>query len=240
MGDVDISFAFDFNEVKKDLDRQVDSIFKKVLSNDIPKVLAKHDLEDPDSYTLLLRNRGRTMRRKLSTIRSEYLKLGKDQPEFRFVVGEGDTKLIKKYAVDMFRAAVKRAPWDSGKYAGGMSYYVGSRNALIQMSSYGLSRYPLEAGESIYITSDVAYAASLEAGFFKKYYQTRDLPGGILYFIARQFSKTLGNQIAISFEYISLNGGAFPAIRIGTLGSFSPRLTRPGSSKRRKEKLKNG
>ena len=236
MGDVDISFAFDFNEVKKDLDKQLDSIFKKVLSTDIPKVLAKHDLEDPDSYTLLLRNRGRTVRRKLSTIRSEYLRLGKDQPEFRFVVGQGDSKLIKKYAVQMFQAAVRRAPARTGKYVGGMSYYVGSRNALIQMSSYGLSRYPLEAGESIYITSDVAYATALEAGFFKGYYQTQDLPGGILYFIARQFSKTLGNQIAISFEYINFNGGTFPAIRIGTLGSFSPRLTRPGSSTRRRRK----
>ena len=72
MGDVELKFAFNFNEVKADLDRQLDSIFKKVLSNDIPKVLAKHDLQDPESYTLLLRNRGRTQRRQLSTIRSEY------------------------------------------------------------------------------------------------------------------------------------------------------------------------
>ena len=162
--------------------------------------------------------------------------MGKDQPEFKFVVGEGDSELIKKYATEMFKAAVRRAPYKSGEYVGGFSYYVGYGNTLIRMSSYGLSRYPLEAKESIYITSEVPYASTLETGFYKGYYQTQDLPGGILHYVAKEFSKTFGNQVAISFEYKSINGGTFPVIRIGTLGTFAPNMVRPGSSKRRKRR----
>ena len=233
---VQVNVDFDLSDVKADLDAQINTIFTSVLNNDIPRILKENDLEDPESYTLLLKNRGQTRRRQLRTIRPKYLKLGKDQPTFTFVAGEGNFEGAIEAAAAALRMAVRRAPYRTGKYSSNLGYFVGGGNVFTQMSTYGLRQYEFKQGDSIYITSPVKYASMLEAGFFSGYYKTEDLRGGILYQVAKDIAGRMGNRVAVSFEYRSINGGTFPAIRIGPLGSFSPRFDRPGSaaSKRRR------
>jgi hypothetical protein len=227
---VGIEVKFDLSDVKKDLDAQINDIFRKVLQDDIPRILRDHDLEDPDSYTLLLKNRGATRRRQLRTIRPEYLKLGNGQPEFKFVTGEGNYEQAIEAAAEALQMAVRRAPYRSGDYARHLGYFVGGGNIFTQMSTYGLRKYPFQEGDSIFITSPVKYASVIEAGFFRGYYETQDLKGGILHYVAKDIAGRFGNRVAVSFEYRSINGGTFPVIRIGPLGSFSPRFDRPGSA----------
>ena len=230
-----IEVKFDLSDVKDDLDKQVKDIFNKVLKSDIPRILSKHDLQDPESYQLLLRNRGQQKRRKLSTIRAEYLKLGKNQPEFTFVVGGEDSfENVIEIAQEALSIAIKRAPVHSGEYLRNLGYYAGSRSFMVRLSSSGLRQFNFGPGDSVFITSLVEYASTIEAGFYKGIYQTETLKGGILASAARTVSRRFGNQVAVSFGYYSINGGTVPAIRIGPLGSFNPRFARPGSAAERK------
>ena len=240
MAKIGLDIRFDMTDVKADLDAQINSVFTKVLNTDIPRILKKHDLEDPDSYTLLLRNRGQTKRRQLKTIRPKFLKLGRNQPEFKFVAGGGNFEFAIEVALEAFQAVVRRAPYRSGEYMRNLSMYAGTGAKMIRMSTLGLRRYAFSEGESIFISSEVAYASTIEAGFYKGTYNTQDLPGGILHAVAKDIAARQGNRVAVSFEYRALGGGTFPFIRIGPLGSFSPRFARPGAHAARQARRKRG
>lgn len=230
---VSVGGKIEIADVKKDLDKQIDGIFFNILTKNIPAVLKKHNIEDPKSYTLLLKNRGSTRRRQLDTIRPMYLKIGTGQPRFDFVVGEGSYQITAEIAVQAYNLAARRAPHRTGNYINNLTYFVINGAYSVQMSWFGLKNYPFKKGDMIAVTSAVAYASVIEAGFYKRYYATENLPGGILHKVAKDIFKKDGEKVAVSFRYLRLDGGTFPCIVLAPLGQFAPTFTAPGSHQRR-------
>ncbi len=230
---VSIAGKIEIADVKKDLDKQIEGIFSNILTKNIPAILKKHDIQDPKSYTLLLKNRGSTRRRQLETIKPVYLKIGTGQPRFDFVVGEGSYQTTAEVAVNAYNLAVRRAPHRTGNYINNLTYFVISGAYSVKMSWFGLKNYQYKKGDTIVITSTVPYASVIEAGFYKRYYNTEDLPGGILHKVAKDIYKNDGDKVAVSFRYMKLEGGTLPCIVLAPLGQFAPTFTAPGSYQRR-------
>lgn len=242
MSGVDIKAELDLRDVKDDIDKQVNDILWNVLSKDIPAILRqeKFPLKE-DEYTLILRNRGKEAIRKLSTIRTSYLRLGSERSplQFTFVEKSGNYEPVVAAAIIAYEDLIRRAPYDSGKFIENIGYFVSSGSSDIAITRSRMKVFEYKEGDTILITSPIEYARTIERGFYSKYYH-RDmpqlqLPGGIFAWAAKRLRKRYGDKAAIRFRYTKLFGLIVPAIEIGPLGLFAAKDYRVvGNARRRR------
>lgn len=245
---IDVGADFNIRTFSDNLKAQIDAALNGVLKVDVPAALrsaqAKGFPLDPNDYALLLRNRGKESRRKLSTVQAKYLTIGtaRSPLSFTFVAKhEVDVELLAKVALLTLERAFKRSPVRSGQYRRELDIYVGGLQTRRRL--FGKLTDTYKSGESVFIMSPVAYASIIEHGFYKKYYVSRKRNGGILINVARAIRRIYGDRLAIRFIYVSATKrgfedlgagyGTFPAIQIGVKGSFAAVDTLPGTNKRR-------
>lgn len=225
-------------EFAEGLEQDLFDIKKNIVRSDIPQYLKAQQREgfpdDPDEYTLFLRNRGREQKRKLETIRPQYLKIGtKRTPlSFNFVALSNIQDVLDavKFA---YKEARKRAPVRTGQYYDSIVVSAGTR--LIDI--YAARPSDFDEDTTFYISSATAYSAIIEWGFYKKYYKTQSLPKGILYWVTQKTRKAYEGKISIRFRYLAgSEGGTYPVIEIARAGEFAGNDRRPGSSRRRRRR----
>ena len=243
MSDITITANLDMKDVVDDFKRQEERILNGVIKADLPRILREAQAKGfPDEYTLLVRSKGREYRRQLKTLNPKFFRVGtKRSPlEFTFIAGETNVKDIKDAAIYALNEAIKRAPSRSGNYRERLGEYIGTLGNITKFK-LSLIESVYRTGDSIFITSPTAYSSVIEHGFYKKYYETQSLPGGILLNIARKVRRRYGSKVAVRFVYIShkLRGaktasGTIPVIQIGPKGQFAAVDTLPGAKRRRR------
>lgn len=237
-----LKLQVEYPDFAKRLEQDIFDIKKLVVDKDVPQFLKRMQQQenfptDPDDYTLFLRNRGRETKRKLQTIRPQYLKIGtKTTPlSFRFVANTSSEEALEavKYAYSLAR---KRAPVRTGEYFD--SIVTSTRAGNFEPRSARASDFSDDT--RFYVSSATAYSAIIEAGFYTKYYKTERLPQGIFYWVTLQVRKKFGNKISIRFFYLSGSGGrgTWPVIEIGRAGLFAGRDKRPGKAARRRRRAR--
>lgn len=208
-----------------DAKRNFDAIKAAIVRNDLPAALkigqSKGFPTDPEDYQLFVKTGGREVRRQLSTISPDYIKIGSTTrpTEFRFEAKSGgDIMPIVRAA---YALAVKRAPVRTGRYQGAMTVIDAGGGQL----TYGGLNGTSEEEQHYYVTNAAAYASIIEAGFYRKRYKTQKLPQGILYWVAQQIRREYSGQASVRFVYIS---GGLPAVEIGPPGAFPGLDKTPG------------
>lgn len=247
MADVRIEAELDLSDVKRDIDQQVETILQDVVKRVVPEALreAQRDgfPEDEDDYVLLLRNRGRESRRKLASINTRYLKIGtKRSPlEFKFVSTSGGFASIVPIAIKAYLMARKRAPYDEGDYLQNLGLFVGDSRYQVAVTIAQLRTFKFASTDSIFIASPVPYASTIEAGFYKGYYQDQTRSGGIMLHATRSLRKLFGSKAAIRHRYISMYVKyQVPVIEIAPLGAFASNDVLPGKAESRRRRRKRG
>jgi hypothetical protein len=187
----------------------------------------------PDYEALFLTNAGKKQKRQLKTIRPEFLRIGTaGKPlSFEFVYPQGWEKVIDATA-DAFELLQRRAPVDSGKYLKGFRIMVGGRD----IGTRRLDRVKFDEKDTVLIVNPTDYAATIEKGFYKKYYQTRTLRFGIMYWATQQIRRKYGNNISVRFIYMQGDRYTVPAIELAPAGRFVGTDTRPSSRRRRRRR----
>lgn len=245
---IDVGASFDLKRFTTGLQSQIDSVLNNVLKVDVPNALKRAQAQgfptDPNQYTLILRNRGKETRRQLKTIQAKFLRVGTQRSPLSFTFSDSsqvDIDLLAKAARIAWERAVNRAPIRSGTYRNALDIYLGDLQSRRLLTRRLSDDY--RSGESVFIMSPVAYASVIEHGFYKKFYETQRLTGGILLNVTRAIRRIYGGQLAIRLIYVSGdragkgNGyGTFPAIEIGPKGSFAAVDTLPGTNKRRRRR----
>ena len=154
-------------DVARDLKAQENLILDKVLKQDIPRALKaaekKGFINDPEAYQLMVKNRGSTKRRQLSTIRPQYLKIGTaSRPlEFNFYQNVENYDAMIEVAVDIFKHLKRALPNRTGGLRNALEVFVRKEN-----NNYlgGINRpewlktFPFEMGDRILISPVIFYA----------------------------------------------------------------------------------
>lgn len=257
---INVDFTFDFQGVENDINRQIDDVLQSVVKVDLPRILANAQANgfpvDTDMYSLLVTTKGKTRRRQLKTLNTRYLDIGKkgNPLEFRFVAEGQDYEEVIKAAYSALQAAIDRAPvggpysepskQGKEKYIDNITILVGDGDFTVTpIQSGALRNFPFEEGDRVYIAGLAPHSAIIEHGFFTRKYETRDLGGGILYYVKKVIAKQYKN-VAIRFRYISFAGhkgrGTVPVIEIGILGSFATADTLPSQTSRRLNRMRGG
>ena len=223
-----------------EISRQLDDVKLSIIRKDLPSALKAGQQKgfptNPKDYQLLVRNRGRVTRRKMSTLNSSFLKIGTvgSPLQFTFTAGVADVEIIYA-AIDALKMMESRAPIRSGKYFNSLGITLNGR----PIRAAALKRAEIDASSTIYVGpgvyGPVPYAAVIEKGFYKKYYRTRSIPGGIIRPVARMIRSKYGDSVAARFAYTGAGGGTAPAVIISSLaGSGIGRDSVPGRSRRRR------
>lgn len=195
--------------------------------------------DDPDDYQLYLYNRGREQRRNFDTLDPRYLKI---PFSLKWIAsGSEATEAIKDAAIYALGIMRNRAPFYRGKYIASTSIYIGSRP--ISVSAF--RAIELKETDLVAVAPDVAYASPIEAGYYKKQYDTpdaQDLRGGIIRPVAKMVRAKFGNEIACRFAYLAIGKlktvGTMPAIELGAPGAFLQNDARPGTGRKNKRRSK--
>lgn len=211
--------------------------------------------KDEEDYTLFLKSFGRReQRRQLATVRPQYFRIGtqRSPTTFHFVARTGSS-LVMTAVSDAMRMAVNRAPVDRGEYRKSLTLRVKDirdkgASVWVKVSYVQLKNMEITKNTVIQIVPEIVrqskaypagfpYGVAIEYGFYKRYYKTRQLRGGILHHVAVKLQKKFDRKVAIRFRYINYGGrGTFPGIEIGAPGAFISRNTRPGAGKAKKER----
>lgn len=226
MNSVQLTAELDLADVKADIDRQMLDIMDQIVHRDIPAILRDEQNNgfptNENDYDLILRNRGREAKRKLSTINARYLKVGsiRSPLEFKFISKGGGMQDAIAAAITAMEVARRRAPYDSGRYIESLGWFIYSGSAHIAVTSKTMQTFDYNDSDTIYITAPLPYSTTIERGFHSGYYADQTRKGGILIWVARKIRREYGSRVAIRFRYTKLLGDIVPAIEIGRLGQF--------------------
>lgn len=208
---------------------QLNTIKERILRDVHGSLKLARRMGFPDTYKqLLLTNKGRTTKRQLKTIQAKYLSIGTDKKplSFEFIYEQSWEKPIDA-AADAWDRLIRRAPVKSGKYAENFRIMVGNRELTGR-----LTNHKFKEGDTIVIVNMVPYAATIEAGFYKRYYETQKLSQGIMYWVTQRLRRRYGNDISVRFRYYQGDKYQLPAIEIAPAGTFTTKDSRPGQKKR--------
>lgn len=257
MASVNVGIDFNLLDVRAHFEEQRLRVLDSILDNDVPAALANGQANgfptDEDEYTLLLRNRGATRKRKLKTINARKLKIGtKGAPlEFKFVSGATSHETVIEAAIraeEMLRARVpiggpysEPSKQNKPRYWKNITLYVGDDlGTLISVTPQTLRNWNFKENDRVFLGSPVPHAAIIEHGFYFGYYQTQRLDQGILVHIKRKIERQFRGKISIRFRYSRVRGekgvGTMPVIEFGLLGQFATGDQNPGTGRRRKSR----
>lgn len=230
-------------EIKGDFNptAQLEEIKARVLRNDVPRAfeIAKRQglpaRTEKGAWTLLVRNRGRQNRRDFGTLRPKFLRI---PFELQWVGEGGDVRAVREAAEFALFELRKRAPVVTGDYRNSFEMRFNGR----RVNATALGRADISAGQSVFVMPNIAYAAIIEAGFYKRYYRTRSIPGGIVRPVARKVRRKFGDRVSARFIYMQGfnssggRGGTLPVIEISTSGAFGQNDSVPGRRPRRRRR----
>ncbi|MBT8169673.1 hypothetical protein [Falsiruegeria litorea] len=183
---------------------------------------------DPQTDRVVLTNRRRTNRRKLATIHSDYLRL----PWSVEFVGGVDVEALTAASREALRLLRRRAPVRSGKYLESTTM------RLNGLPVRKLVKGNIDRESTIWISPLVPYSNTIELGFYRDYYETERIAGGIVRPIARALRKKFGKSVSIRFVFIPgpRGAGTMPGIEIAAKGTIPENDARPGLSNKRRRR----
>lgn len=220
---------------------------RRGIIRDAKQILEQEQTDGFGEAEIIVVNRGRQSRRKLSTLNSlaPFIKIGtKNTPfEIRFV-RRGAVGQLFEAAQFAWREVHRVAPRLTGDYLGSIAMVArpltgpDKRLTLGQLQQYksGAKRWP--TGQVIAIHATAAHAVIIEAGFFTDYYKTNNaLNGrGIFWGATQSTRERYGETNSIWFQFKGNQGGrgTWPEIVIAPPGTPQKRDSKPGQAARRK------
>lgn len=207
---------------------------KQNISNDLPEWFAYGRSQNPtfpqnsDAYSLIVKS-GRTPPRRLKPD----AKVFPDRMSFPFnatwVSGGSMTSVIEA-AIAARNLILRRVNWQSGEYARKTNILIANR--IMSATAAKALAPSLETTTIVGVTTETAYANTIEAGYYKGRYGLR---GGIYFYTAKRIREEY--EVSCEFGYrAGQSGGSFPVIYIGLPGLYRGRDAIPGRSKRRKRR----
>lgn len=188
---------------------------------------------------LFLRNRGREAKWRYENIRADKLRL---PFQLRWVDTEQGLGQVREAVLFAMRQLLHRSPVVSGDYVNDFRIVVN----YVALESGAFRRLPLESDDVIYIVNISSYAAVLERGFARDYYQTRSIPGGIMRPVAKQVRKAFPGTVSCEFQYpympeLNWDYPQLPGIRFAAPGVLAGNDAKiPTQSKRRDRAVSRG
>ena len=222
-----------FNLIPPDLspDLQLRQVKASIIRQDLPNILRQEQRDGfPRKYTLLLRQRGRETRRKLSTLQPRFFNIGTlaRPTEINFVAGEGMQEVVEavEFASLLFR---RRAPVRSGDYVSSARMWVNG----VERRPSRVNPETLREGTRILFGPTTLYASTIEAGHHTGFYRNA-LRGGIVRYVTEAVRNRYGASVAVRMVYQPRNNMMIPLIEFGPAGAFPFSLGGTGANARRR------
>ena len=224
--------AFDLKFDSFSPDAQLRQVKASIVRGDLPQILKREQAKGfPKKYTLLLRQKGRETRRQLSTLSPDFFNIGtrRRPTEVNFVAGDGWDSVVEavEFASRLF---VRRAPVDTGAYSRSATVTVDG----VPMRTTRIRPERLKDSSRILFGPDIAYASTIEAGHFRRYYEN-PLRGGIVRYVAEAVRDKYGASVAVRLVYRTNGKYMVPKLEFGPAGAFPYSLGKTGARSRRRK-----